>query len=436
MDIFRSLVMALLIGIFGYCAVIIFNQLGCSMADLQKDYYPEERIRQEQEADRVVDRIEERVERTQEGVKKIKNILKDNPEQPPVASPPPEPEAPATPTPTADEYQEDVVYEVPALEFNPAVDFAPDGEVYRIQLASIFRGRVKLDKYQNLSDLGAVTVKRGTFKNKVLIGDYISKDQAEYFLQEIKRRGYGDAFSFKLKKADRPVVVSTPSKSRKPKAIQKTNSPPPTAQAIEKTNSSPPTAQAIEKASTTRATADGRFAIQLGMFKKPNREQLAQLNQYGTVYMTKNEGSNLYTAYLGNFKDQRSLNIVLRNVKRMGYKGAFETKASTWGTKGMIFVTNDTPVNGLRVDDFIIQLVTAANPDITATNQLVRKGNIYKGINTRNQQVTLFLGPYKNIVKANNVLEKIMQQGFQTAFIKSVEPADLESLELVYQKTR
>lgn len=418
--------MALLIGVFGYCAVIIFNQSGCSMADLQKDYYPEERLRQEQEADRVVDRIEEGVERTQQGVQKIKNVLRDKPAQPPVATPPPEPAAPETPAPTAEEYVEEEVYEVPVEGFNPAIDFAPDGEVYRIQLASFFMGKFKLDKYQNISDLGTVTSKRARLKTKVLIGDYLSKEQADYFLKEIIARGHEDAFIFKLNKGDRPVVVNTPSKSRTPKAIQKTR------------KSSPPTAKAIEKttvAPLNYSENSGKLAIQLGKFKKPNRERLSRLNQYGTVYMIKDEKANLYTAYLGNFRDQRSLNIVLRNVTQQGYKGAFETKAVSIGSKGMIFVTNDMPVNGLRVDDFIIQLVTAASPDVTTTNQLVFKGNVYRGTNTRNSQVTLFLGPYKDIMKANKILEEVMLDGFQTAFIKSVEPADLENLELVYHQS-
>lgn len=65
---------------------------------------------------------------------------------------------------------------------------------YKIQLGS-FKNSASLTRYENqLSDLGEISIEKSAGLNRIVLGSYYERAQAEEVLADVRNRGFGDAF--------------------------------------------------------------------------------------------------------------------------------------------------------------------------------------------------------------------------------------------------
>ncbi len=465
-EVLQSILYALMIGFCTYTVVILLNKTGTNFQCNSRVNHHDE------EAERVTRKVEEGIEKA----KKVQEMITGSSSKSRKGTSTSSVKTNESASQKRTESAKSVLtansttdntynYTPPPSSRSTEPSFAKDGKTYQIQLATISKGKIELDRFKSIEEFGSISVDKKGRKSRVLIGDFYSKDEAAYYLSLIKRRGHRDAFVVKDLGRKAVALKQKPPKKavKKQKKKASTTKTAKTTKKTTLTTAGPPTLNIEVVRPVT--SSEGQFAVRLGKYKSPSKKELSQLNDLGVVYMIE-EKLGLYIAYLGNYTDQKSLDVVLEQVKKRGFKGAFETNALSFGTTGMIFVdekhkdnqalvkkketkkkpvtekasppkvsnTNNSISSTLELNDFIIQLVSANEPDIEASKALTYGGNVYTQYDPRSKRTILYLGGFKDPKRANEVLEDVLTKGFDSAFIKTISTNDLNTIVLLYNQ--
>ena len=150
--------------------------------------------------------------------------------------------------------------------------------VYSIQLGA-FR-QIEMKKFTALNDLGTLKTEEVNEQIKrLLIGSYPTAKDAKASLNEIKKRGYKNAF----------VIKTT-----------------------------------VEQAETAKAE---KYVVQLGAFKKIEFKNFGNITDLGQLFVE--SSNNLIKASLGVYTGKERTEKVLRVLKKRGYNNAFIKEART-----------------------------------------------------------------------------------------------------------
>ncbi|MGB1204002.1 MAG: SPOR domain-containing protein [Chitinophagales bacterium] len=151
-------------------------------------------------------------------------------------------------------------------------------DVYKIQLGAF--QKVEISKFAALNDLGTLeTEEVNKTLKRLIIGSYPTNKDAATILQEIKKRGYKNAF-----------VVHT----------------------------------VIEKIA---AEETEKYVVQLGAFKKIEFKNFGDITDLGQLFVESSH--NLIKASLGVYTGRERTEKVLKVLKKRGYKNAFIKEART-----------------------------------------------------------------------------------------------------------
>jgi hypothetical protein len=71
---------------------------------------------------------------------------------------------------------------------------AADDDVYFIQVAALFKNRVNLDEFKNLTEYGNLYKVFKSSSTKIRLGYYMNRSEAESMLRKVRQIGYKDAF--------------------------------------------------------------------------------------------------------------------------------------------------------------------------------------------------------------------------------------------------
>ena len=150
--------------------------------------------------------------------------------------------------------------------------------VYSIQLGAF--QKVEMKKFTALNDLGTLkTEEINKELKRLLIGSYPTEKDAEAILNEVKKRGYKNAF-----------VTHTVVESQEAKKEEK-------------------------------------YVVQLGAFKKIEFNNFGDITDLGQLFVE--SSNNLIKASLGVYTGRERTEKVLRVLKKRGYNNAFIKEART-----------------------------------------------------------------------------------------------------------
>lgn len=182
--------------------------------------------------------------------------------------------------------------------------------VYKIQLG-VFRNP-NLNKFTQLKGLGELETEPTSKTSKlhrVLLGTY-TKSQSNSVLQQVKAKGYRDAFTVARQvagsKPDNVIVDVIDEPISKPDA--------PTSNPLPE-NENDLNSTYLEKV----------YKIQLGVFGKYAESKFRHLEPHGKIAV-ENLNNGLKKVLLGSFKTTAEANVALSKVKPKGFKDAFLVK--------------------------------------------------------------------------------------------------------------
>ena len=165
---------------------------------------------------------------------------------------------------------------------------------FAVQIAAIRPSKIiNLEAYKRkLAAFGEVYVKESTDYNRVRVGVFNTKQEAESAKSRIRSAGYGSAY----------VVTEegVTSKSGAPELF-------------------------TSRSSLTTSAPSVEYKIRLAALKNTGNVDRNILNNYGRVETTQSKGLTIF--YLAGFNDLNAANSVLQNVKNQGYPGAFLMKS-------------------------------------------------------------------------------------------------------------
>jgi len=157
---------------------------------------------------------------------------------------------------------------------------------YAVQIAAIRPGKpLDLNKYSSrLSSIGNVYVKKASDYNRVRVGVYGSKSDADAIKTEIRAAGYGSAY-----------VVEEDGITTK---------------------------SGTEELFTSRSSSpSSEYKIRLAALKNTGNVDRDLLNRYGKIATTQNNGLTIF--YLSGFSNKTDASKVLRNLQNQGYPSAY-----------------------------------------------------------------------------------------------------------------
>lgn len=200
-----------------------------------------------------------------------------------------------------------VAYTPPATPSSAmSVKVSPNG-MYQVQLGIY---KVPPD-YGVLRQLGAIYIeKMGDGKQRIYLGNYATRSDADRIVTEVRRLGFKDAF---VKTIDNTTILPPPAAAAPSATVARkgTNAPP-----LVTPNCCPQTASA--------APANGNvYVIQLGASQFPVLGNARKLTAYGSVYKDHDARRDLTKIMLGTFATAATAEQALQAAKAVGFSKAF-----------------------------------------------------------------------------------------------------------------
>ena len=155
-----------------------------------------------------------------------------------------------------------------------------------MQLAAIRPSKsIDIDKYKNgVGSFGSVYVKEGSDYNRIRVGVFSTKSEADKVKAKIRAAGYGSAY-----------VVTEEGATIK---------------------------SGTEELFTSRSSsANSQYKIRLAALKNTTNVNRNLLNQYGRVETDQNNGLTIF--YLSGFSNLSDAKSVLSNIQGQGYPSAY-----------------------------------------------------------------------------------------------------------------
>lgn len=193
------------------------------------------------------------------------------------------------------------------------VKVSPNG-MYQVQLG-IYK---KIPNYDALRHLGAIYIEKIGDQQRIYLGNYATRADANQILTAVKNIGFKDAF---VKTIDTTTIMPTePAKTPTPTAATT-----PTAALARKNTTAPELDPKCSYLKNTEKTAmpANVFVIQLGASQFPVLGNARKLTQYGSVYKDYDAKNDLTKIMLGSFGTQAQANEALQAAKQLGFKKAF-----------------------------------------------------------------------------------------------------------------
>lgn len=416
-ELLQTFAYTLAIGMMVFFAVMIISRSGIGLAEKWKGNG--ERLKQmEEEADKVVDGVADRVGRgingTKEIIKDVREIgidKKENTNTKPIKEDEGEFYQNVNDDNTTTDFKDEPIEkkEEPIVSKKPAefVNTTPpqknqkvetaikdDDKTYQIQLGVVSKKNTNLSNFKIVNGLGDIYAETiNNTKSRILLGDFEGRRAASLALAEVKQRGLKDAFLVE-KKAD---VVPTPTKQTLPKPI--------------------PVADVKET---------GNYIIRLGVFSEPPTEKLTRLSEIGKIYLQAHPTNpNLNTVSLGVFASKSQAEAALAVAKQQRFNDAFITTANNQlidanSGKGLYYLPEEekkAPQGSACVEQYVIQLSAAKRPDVGHFKTLLKMGNLFTEYDPQRDVSKVFVGPFEDKATASEALQKVKAKGFNQAFV-------------------
>ena len=217
--------------------------------------------------------------------------------------------------------------ELMSVKVAPLVKVSPNG-MYQVQLG-IYR---TVPNYESLRHLGAIYIEKAGDQQRVYLGNYATRADADRILASVRTLGFKDAF---VKTIDNTTIVqAAPAKTTAKVAMPTTTTPTATvapksaAAAPEldpKCNCPKPAAKVAAPANTNETV----FVVQLGASQFPVLGNARKLTQYGGVYKDYDAKHDLTKIMLGTFATQTEADQALQAAKKLGFGKAFVKQTKT-----------------------------------------------------------------------------------------------------------
>lgn len=212
--------------------------------------------------------------------------------------------------------------ELMGVKVAPLVKVSPNG-MYQVQLG-IYR---TVPNYESLSHLGAIYIEKAGDQQRVYLGNYATRADADRILASVRALGFKDAF---VKTIDNTTIVqAVPTKTTAKVAMPTTTittTTTTTAPALDAKCNCPKPAEKV----ATPANGDVLvFAIQLGASQFPVLGNARKLTQYGGVYKDYDAKHDLTKIMLGTFATQTEADQALQAAKKLGFGKAFIKQTKT-----------------------------------------------------------------------------------------------------------
>lgn len=152
--------------------------------------------------------------------------------------------------------------------------------------------------------------------------------------------------------------------------------------------------------------AQNYYTVQVGSFLDVRPQDFDPIRPLGLVYANQVDG-NLYDVYLGGYTSQDKANSMVNTLKGYGFNSAQAIAVD---------ITNGQEVT-------VIQMATRYAGKTMDWDKLVRAGTIYAIVD--NERIKIVAGIFSDIPNAKEVLPSIRSLGYDDAFIKQVNSAQL-----------
>lgn len=222
--------------------------------------------------------------------------------------------------------------ELMSVKVAPLVKVSPNG-MYQVQLG-IYR---TVPNYESLSHLGAIYIEKAGDQQRIYLGNYATRADADRILASVRALGFKDAF---VKTIDNTTIVQAVSTKTTAKVAMPTTTP---------VSAATPTATIAPKSTATEPALDPKcncpkpaakvaapanadvlvFVIQLGASQFPVLGNARKLTQYGSVYKDYDAKHDLTKIMLGTFATQTEADQALQAAKKLGFGKAFVKQIKT-----------------------------------------------------------------------------------------------------------
>jgi cell division septation protein DedD len=305
---------------------------------------------------------------------------------------------------------------------------------YSIQVAASPEtvSQEKLTPYAALSKYGNLYVKKENGLNKVRLGIYPTKDEADKNLKDMtKQRKYVSAFVVEERGADQSLVLGPP--PAKPAALAATA----------------PTLAPATTAKGLSSNALVRYSVQLASFaldKPVNINDYAGISKFGNVY-TRNE-NGMTKVRVGVFSEHADAETVRNQAVKEGFKDpmvvtekaddpaiqsflqpsiskpalAIAPKAQQLTAKGnlsqpaALAAPKTTPVTNPKYP-YYVKIAALSRPDLFDEKPLDNLGGAVEKRPTDKGLTNILLGGYPDLASANQAKARAKGKGYEGAFV-------------------
>ena len=176
----------------------------------------------------------------------------------------------------------------------PSTSTASSQPAFAVQIAAIKPGKqIDLNSYAALNSIGNVFVENGYDYNRVRVGRFMTKAEAESAKAKIKSKGYKSAYV-----VEQQTVTSTTS-----------------------VISASPSVDTTDKSPVYRPSANQEFRIRLTALRNADNFNYTTAQQYGKVETTRSNGFTVF--YIVGIKDIENGRIYLQQLKNNGFSDAY-----------------------------------------------------------------------------------------------------------------
>lgn len=287
-DIIQTLLIAMVIGLVVFCSVIIFDRNSDSIEWNKRA----EQVRQE--AERTSENVDKYVKKGKRVITKLKEMEEED-----ISSVPAEPNIPKAPSPKS---TPNTVTPKPQtiVSANLPIPNTPNGIYYQLQVGRLSSAEPNLSSFATLQSLGTLSTELNGGDQRVILGNFNNREQADAALSTARSKGFADAF----------VITRN------------------TATALNKV-ANKDIKQPTENLAQTTPTTNGIYVVQIVANQFPVSSDYKSLATLGSLFQEKNP--DLTKIMLGPFKDEAAARRVLLVVKEKGYNSAF-LKSTNWNT--------------------------------------------------------------------------------------------------------
>jgi hypothetical protein len=178
--------------------------------------------------------------------------------------------------------------------------WSPKKEMYVVQLGLFAQNQVELGNYNTITDLGKLYTETNRTNKKILLGNYASRYEAQQVLDEVKARGFEDAFLTVRRTAVRTNDTAVKTNQNDGAVVTENNT-----MAAKQTD-----------LGNTRM-------IQLMAMRDFSIDAFEIATTYGAVYTNYDANRGITRVLLGHFKNETELQLTLEKLQRIGFNEAY-----------------------------------------------------------------------------------------------------------------